>query len=461
MIEQVKTITQTGKLIIGVTGNIATGKSAIMRLAHERGALTIDADKIVHALMDNDPNLQAALAVAFGPDIRFANGRINRRQLGQIVFNDPAALHDLEQMVHPAVRIAIATQVEQTENTIIFIEAIKLLEGPLASMCHQIWVTRCQKQRQLERLVICRGLDAETAAQRITVQPPQEEKVAQADVVIDTSGLMRDTEAQFDLYWERLPDPATAAPVQIHIPVDAGLAPPQPEATAPPPPAPRPPQTEAPIRLDRPVPKALKSRLGRKIERPARPPEKTAPATAVSPPKPALSPTHSQPSPSSSAPLVRRAKPSDVPAMLLLMHKATNGAVQRKRGDLLLALSERSYLIGQSGAEVQAVVGWTIENLIGRVTELYFYPPEVTSGMGTAVLASIEESAHSHMCEAIVIFLPENAPEALRHLVRAQGYAPADLRKLPPTWRGAIQESQPQGSSFVIKVLRERVTHPI
>ena len=86
------TITLSGKLIIGLTGNIASGKSAVMRLAAEQGALIIDADKIVHELMDYDAEVQAAVAVAFGPEVRREDGRINRRALGQIVFADPTAL---------------------------------------------------------------------------------------------------------------------------------------------------------------------------------------------------------------------------------------------------------------------------------------------------------------------------------------------------------------------------------
>lgn len=466
---------QTGKLIIGVTGNIATGKSAVMRLAQERGALVIDADKIVHHLMDNDANMQAALAVAFGPDIRLADGRINRQKLGEIVFNDPGALHDLEHMVHPSVRIAIANQIQSTEKHIVFVEAIKLLEGPLAEMCHQIWVTRCSRQRQLERLMICRGLEPETAAARIDAQPSQEEKVAQADVVIDTGSWMRDTEAQFDLYWNRLPAPAAAPPVTLRIPTETGLAPPAPTAVTPDPAAS---QTKekpqaAPVRLDRPIPQGLKAKLGRKIERPAAPQAandavgavEAAPAGRAQPPPPtAVAPKLSPPS---SAPLsatgaeVRRARPSDIPSILLLMQKATQGAVRVKRADMLLALGERSYFIGQVGAEVQAVVGWNIENLVSRVTELYFHPPDVIDNIGTAVLASIEESADSHICEVIVIFLPPDAPAALTQLLAARGYAATAMAKMPATWQDAIRESQPAGASFVIKVLRERVTHPI
>jgi len=474
MSEQSSIVTQTGKLIVGITGNIATGKSAIMRLAQEFGALVIDADKIVHSLMDTDPNMQAAIAVAFGAGIRLPDGRINRKVLGKLVFNDPAALHDLEQMTHPSVRIAVAKQVQETDKDIIFIEAIKLIEGPMVSMCHQIWVTRCHKQRQLERLIICRGMDPETATHRIEAQPPQEEKVARADVVIDTSGYMRDTETQFNLYWHRLPAPADVPPVEIHIPLDSGLTSPvqgasKEEAAL----AATAPQEKkgAPtgsigMSLSRPIPKSLKKRLGKTMAKSTA--EDTAVATGMvastGTEETAVTPTPSPPakmSASANTAEVRRARPSDIPSVMLLIHKATDGAVKLKRADLLMSLGERSYFIGQTGTDIKAVVGWNIENLVCRVTELYFHPKEAIEELGTAVFDSIEASADEHICEVIVIFLPADAPDALTQLITGRGYAVADLNKLPATWSAAIRESQPANSTFVIKVLRERVTHPM
>ena len=195
------------KAIIGLTGNIATGKSTIMRLAGELGALTLDADKVVHEILDNDTAVQKAIANAFGSNVCLANGRINRAVLGKIVFNEPQALRKLEHIVHPAVHQNIILHIGQSESPIIMIEAIKLLEGKLHLICQQIWVTRCSRERQLERLRICRGMDKATAVARIDAQRPQEEKVAQADVVIDTDGLMDDTRKQFEQAWSNLPVP--------------------------------------------------------------------------------------------------------------------------------------------------------------------------------------------------------------------------------------------------------------
>lgn len=192
------------KVVIGLTGNIATGKSAVMRLAAERGALTIDADKVVRELLNEDAAIQEAVEAAFGPEVRLADGRIDRAALGQIVFNDPAALRQLEGLLHPQTRAEIGRRVAASSASVTIVEAIKLLEGPLVNMCDQIWVTTCSPETQMARLRVCRGLDEETAAARIKAQSPQADKIARADVVINTDGLMADTEAQFAEAWARL-----------------------------------------------------------------------------------------------------------------------------------------------------------------------------------------------------------------------------------------------------------------
>ena len=193
-----------GRAIIGLTGNIATGKSAIMRLAAERGALTIDADRVVHELLDGDVTMQTAVAEAFGPGVRWADGRIDRAALGGIVFGDADQLGRLEALLHPAVRAEIGRRVAATDAPVVMIEAIKLLEGPLAAVCHQVWVTTCVRETQLERLRVCRGLDEAAAVARVEAQSPQADKIARADVVIDTDGLMAQTQAQFETAWAKL-----------------------------------------------------------------------------------------------------------------------------------------------------------------------------------------------------------------------------------------------------------------
>ena len=175
-----------------------------MRLAAEQGALTIDADRVVHELLNHDTAVQEAVVTEFGPVVRLEDGRINRSALGAVVFNDPQALRRLEQIIHPAVSRQIAHLIQSSKARIIMIEAIKLLEGKLRYLCQEIWVTTCSYEQQLERLQVCRGVDEATARARIEAQAPAAEKIAQANVVIDTGGLMRDTEQQFAEAWSRI-----------------------------------------------------------------------------------------------------------------------------------------------------------------------------------------------------------------------------------------------------------------
>lgn len=416
MSDTTEATTYAGKVIVGLTGNIATGKSAVMRLAHDHGALTIDADKIVHELMDNDATMQAAIAVAFGAEVRREDGRINRARLGEIVFADPSAMRDLEAMVHPAVGKEVDARILASKQRVIFIEAIKLLEGNLRAICHQVWVTRCSPQRQLERLRVCRGLETEVAAVRIKAQPSQEEKVAQSDVLIDTNGLMKDTEAQFKIAWVRLPDPATAQAMNR---------------------LPRPDETEA---------SGTKPLTGRLLSHKGATPRKGA--GEIRPPrlKPSERPDDLQ---------VRRARPSDIPSILLLIQKATDGKVQMKRAELLMALSERGYFIGQVGTEISAVLGYNIDSQVARIDEVYIYPLEMASQTGKAVLEDIEISAATHMGQIIVAFLPEDSPEPIRELFESEDYAPMPFEEMTRGWQMAVEEAQPEGTTCLVRLLRD------
>lgn len=410
------------KSIIGLTGNIATGKSTVMKMAADRGALTLDADQVVHDIMDNDRGMQAAIGVTFGDEVQLPDGRIDRQRLGAIVFNDAEALRDLEQLLHPAVRLEILRQIDESAALIIVIEAIKLLEGELAPLCDQIWVTRCSRQRQLDRLIICRGLDKVTAAQRIDVQPPQEAKVARADVVIDTNSTLADTEAQFEMAWGRLPQ-APARTVAATPATAAGSDPKRPAATT----------------------------------APSRPRDQTTTAAATAKARTTAGPIKRQKETAAlDTTSVRRARPSDIPAILLLIHKATNGAVKMKRADLLMALSERSYLIGQAGTEISTVLGWNTDSMIARIDRIYIHPLSEAAVTGPAVLAEVEKSANELICEIILAFPPADSPSEITMLFADQDYELVTNKdQLKRVWRAAVDESQPDDTFIMLKVLRD------
>jgi dephospho-CoA kinase len=189
------------KTVIGLTGNIATGKSTVMRILADRGALTIDADKLVHDLLDNDSAVQRRVVARFGPEYEQPDGTIDRAKLGERVFPDPEALRDLEQIIHPRVGERLNEIIAKAEANVVVIEAIKLLEAGLDGRCDAVWVTHCREDQQIERLMKTRGMARYEALVRVLNQPPQAEKLARADVVIDTSGSPERTAEQVERAW--------------------------------------------------------------------------------------------------------------------------------------------------------------------------------------------------------------------------------------------------------------------
>ncbi len=193
---------------IGLTGNIATGKSTVGRMLEAMGAERIDADEVAHDVMSPGGSAYRPVIEAFGPGI-LASGaacpQIDRRALGAIVFADPEALKELESLVHPAVIRAVDERIAATTARVVVVEAIKLLESGMAEAYDAIWVTTCPEAVQLERLMRLRGLSRETALIRIEAQPPQAEKVARAHVVIRTAGSLGGTRAQVVAAWYALP----------------------------------------------------------------------------------------------------------------------------------------------------------------------------------------------------------------------------------------------------------------
>ena len=186
---------------IGLTGNIATGKSTVGRMLASLGAELIDADKVAHAVMAPAGSAYAGVVEAFGPGIVGDAGEIDRRALGRIVFADPGALKRLEALVHPAVIAAVNQRIERSIAMAVVVEAIKLLESGMAESSDAIWVTTCSEEVQLARLMEPRGLSREDALVRIRAQAPQAEKVLRADVVVDTEGTLAETRAQVEAAW--------------------------------------------------------------------------------------------------------------------------------------------------------------------------------------------------------------------------------------------------------------------
>ncbi len=202
-----------GKYVIGLTGNIATGKSVVRRMLEHLGAYTIDADTLSHrAIAKGAPGYQPVVD-AFGKFILDAGGEIDRAKLGRMAFNDPDALKDLEAIVHPLVEHAVDLMIQRASQRVIVIEAIKLLEGKLVGACDTIWATHAPELVQKARLMQKRGMSEQEAVQRIQAQPPQEVKTAAANVVIQNAGSFEDTWKQVVAAWKVISPITDTSPV--------------------------------------------------------------------------------------------------------------------------------------------------------------------------------------------------------------------------------------------------------
>lgn len=186
-------MSDTAKYLIGLTGNIATGKSTVAKMLRDLGATVIDADALVHELQRPGTPAYEAIVAAFGRSILNRAGEIDRPALGAIVFTDPARLRVLESILHPAVAIESQRRIEAAPTRVVVYEAIKLIEAGRAGMCDAIWVVTARPEVQLERLMRTRHLSEADARQRIDAQPPQAEKLQHATVVIDNSGDLDET----------------------------------------------------------------------------------------------------------------------------------------------------------------------------------------------------------------------------------------------------------------------------
>ncbi len=193
-----------GKYVIGLTGNIATGKSVVRRMLEHLGAFGIDADSLAHRTIDTGTPGFTHVVEAFGKEILDADGQVNRGRLGQIVFSDPQALQRLEAIVHPLVLRFIERIMNQARQPVVVIEAIKLIESGLYQKCDSLWVVDSEREVQIRRLIEKRSYTHEAALQRILAQPSQEIKIAHADLVIVNNDDFESTWQQLKKAWDTI-----------------------------------------------------------------------------------------------------------------------------------------------------------------------------------------------------------------------------------------------------------------
>jgi dephospho-CoA kinase len=192
---------------MGLTGGIACGKSTVASMLVNLGAKLIDADQLAREVVM--PGRPALLQIVerFGSQVMLPDGTLNRKALGAIIFNDPIARKDLEAITHPLIRQAMWDQMHQAEeahiDTLIVVDVPLLYESGLKGYFQKVMVVYVSEKVQLLRLMGRDGLSLEAAELRLQSQMPIEQKKLLADIVIDNSGSLSDTEKQIQLFWQR------------------------------------------------------------------------------------------------------------------------------------------------------------------------------------------------------------------------------------------------------------------
>lgn len=380
-----------GKYVIGLTGNIGTGKSVVRRMLEHLGAYGIDADALAHrAIAKGAPGYQQVVQM-FGRWVLAADGQIDRARLGKVVFSDSQALAELEKIIHPLVDQAIEHLVRRSSQPVVVIEAIKLLEAGLGKKCDSIWVTYAPAQEQVARLVRNRRMSEADARRRIEAQSPQEQKIASATVVIKNTGTFESTWRQVQAAWQK----------QI-------------------------PGADSPA------------------------PTPAAAATAQTGKLP------------SGELRVVRARPRQSAEIAALITRLSGGKREMRADDVMAAFGEKAFLLLQAGTTPVGLIGWQVENLVARTTDILVDPALPLEKALPSLINEMERASKDLQSEASLIFV-DAALSRMDALWRSLGYehrAPEQLGV--QAWQEAAQESMPEGSQLFFKQLRiDRVMRPI
>jgi dephospho-CoA kinase len=193
-----------GIRVIGLTGGIATGKSSIARFFQDKGAVVIDADQLAREAVEPGSRGLAEVAAAFGREVLAADGQLDRRRLGEIVFSDSVKRRQLEGILHPQIkrlgedRIASAAE---AGHRIVFYMAPLLLEAGATDRVDEVWVVTVRPEVQLERLMRRDGISRAEAQRIIDSQMPLAEKESYGRIVIDNSGTPEETGRRLAEIW--------------------------------------------------------------------------------------------------------------------------------------------------------------------------------------------------------------------------------------------------------------------
>lgn len=400
------------KYVIGLTGNIAMGKSVVRKMLEQLGAYTIDADGLAHQTMAPGAPAYQPIIETFGKWILDGESKIDRSKLGAVAFSHPEALARLEAITHPVVGHGIDTLITRAKQPIIVLEAIKLLEGNLAAGVDTIWVVDATPEMQLARLKEKRGMSEIEARKRIEGQNSQRDKLNKATVVINNNGSPQDLWAQVEREWLKLIDSL------------------RPKAPTPPP---------APV-----------------VQAPATTTQTTTP---VQPPTSA--PVAPPPPEVKGAVEIKRGTPKNADQIAQFINAATGKHLSRM--DVMAAFGEKSYLLAESGGRTLGLAGFQVENLITRMDEFMLTPDAPADTVAPQLIRAVEEASKELQSEVGFVYLPMSATAPVLQAFANNGYERMEVEQIKiPAWREAAAESQPPNTQIMAKKLRaERVLKPL
>jgi dephospho-CoA kinase len=193
-------------LVLGLTGGIGSGKSTVSALLEAKGAVIVDADRIVRELQQPDEPVFEAMVEAFGDGIVAADGTLDRQAVADLVFGDQEKLATLNGIVHPAVGVRMAEQLAGLADTdrVVILDVPLLVEGKGKYDTAGTIVVDVDADLAVQRLVEHRGFTEADARARMARQSSREDRLALADVVIDNSRSVEDLAPQVDELWQRI-----------------------------------------------------------------------------------------------------------------------------------------------------------------------------------------------------------------------------------------------------------------
>jgi dephospho-CoA kinase len=371
--------------VIGLTGNIATGKSVVRKMLEHLGAYGIDADALAHRAISKDAPGYQPVVDLFGRWVLRTDYQIDRGRLGRIVFADPEALIALEKIVHPLVSQAVDIIIRRSQQTVIVVEAIKLIEANLDKNCDSLWVTYASNEAQLKRLTINRRVGLDEARRRVTNQPPQENKIAVANVLIKNGGSFADTWRQVSQAWQKT----------------------------------------VPAVIDQPVP--VKAAISAKGEL-----------------------------------TIERGRPSHSKEIATLVTRLDRGQRTHTTDDIMAAFGEKAFLLLRLDHKLVGVVGWQVENLVSRTTDIYLEPSISVAEALPPLLAEIEQASKDLQCEASLVFATPDLvqTDSIWKKLNYEQRSPETLGV--QAWQEAAAESLvPETTLFFKQLRQDRVLRPI